>query len=334
MADSTLAAIRTKVRRITRSPSPQVLPDATIDEYVNTFLLYDLPEHVRLFSLRKAITFYTSAYLDTYSTTTTNVNDPMYQFKQLNITANDPIYVAGYQAQFSQSREQFFGIWPYFNSIQLIATGDGATQLFTGTLSPVPILRGNVTFSSIDTNNNGIAVADSPQTNTTGNLVMKSGAGVGNVVGTIDYLSGVFSVTFVEIPGAGQSINAEIVPYSPSRPLSVLYFDNTFTLRPVPDGSYPVTVEAYVRPTELLAANQAPDLQQWWQYIAYGAAKKIFEDRTDMDSVQIIMPEFKEQEKLVLRTTLVQQGDQRAATIYSQQTGIGGAPWGYGTGWW
>ena len=40
MADSTLNAIRIKIRRITRSPSPSQISDATIDEYVNTFIHY------------------------------------------------------------------------------------------------------------------------------------------------------------------------------------------------------------------------------------------------------------------------------------------------------
>ena len=43
MAD--LQTIRTKVRRLTRSLSPAQLTDAQIDEYINTFVLYDFPEH-------------------------------------------------------------------------------------------------------------------------------------------------------------------------------------------------------------------------------------------------------------------------------------------------
>jgi hypothetical protein len=43
MADSTLGAIRTKVRRLTRSPNTAQITDNQIDEYVNTFILYDFP---------------------------------------------------------------------------------------------------------------------------------------------------------------------------------------------------------------------------------------------------------------------------------------------------
>ncbi len=90
-------------------------------------------------------------------------------------------------------------------------------------------------------------------------------------------------------------------------------------------------MEVYVQPTELLLSNQSPDLQEWWQYIAYGAAKKVFEDRMDLDSVQQIMPEFKMQERLCLRRSIVQQTSQRSTTIYTDQSSTAGA---YGPGWW
>ena len=93
---------------------------------------------------------------------------------------------------------------------------------------------------------------------------------------------------------------------------------------------YDVTIECNVQPTEILAFDQSPDLEQWWQYIAYGAAKKVLEDRTDMETVQLLMPEFMKQQQLVLRRTLAQQGDQRASTIYTDQSGLGANPFG----WW
>jgi len=85
----------------------------------------------------------------------------------------------------------------------------------------------------------------------------------------------------------------------------------------------------YVRPTELLSGSQTPELQEWAQYIAFQTSKKIFEDRMDMESVQMIMPAIKEQERLILRRTIVQQTSQRASTIYTQDLGAAGA---YGPG--
>jgi hypothetical protein len=80
-------------------------------------------------------------------------------------------------------------------------------------------------------------------------------------------------------------------------------------------------MEVFVQPAELLNAGQVPELSEWWQYIAYGAAKKVFEDRMDIESIQSIMPEFKQQELLIQRKTLVQLTSQKAATIFDNQDG-------------
>ena len=54
----------------------------------------------------------------------------------------------------------------------------------------------------------------------------------------------------------------------------------------------------------------------------------LFQDRMDMESLQMIEPEFKKQENLVNRKTLVQLANTRTATIFTE----GNANWPYG-GW-
>jgi len=315
MADSTLTAIRTKVRRLTRSPSTSQITDADIDEYVNTFILYDFPEHLRLSYLRSTFTFFTEPNIDLYENSTV-VGNQFENFKNLYVTTHKPAYIAGYPTSFSQSREEFFSLYPRTNSIVNEATGDGATTNFTGTLTNIPVLRNNVLFSSIDANNNGLSVYDSGD-----------GTFAGNGNGTINYVTGVYDITFNTAPGNGEEVNSQTVPYVAARPQSLLYFENKIWLRPVPDQPYRVEFEVYKRPTELLAGN-SPDLEQWWQYIAYGAAKKVFEDRTDLEGVAMLMPEFKQQERLVLRKTIVQQSKERVATIYTDRVPTGYNGWG------
>ena len=338
-----LDTIRTKVRRLTRSPSVAQLSDADIDQYINTFVIYDFPEHLRLFDLRTTLTFYTKPFIDVYETNTTDVTDPLYNFKNKYITIHEPLYIAGYQQFFSQSREQFFGIYPMVNSIASIGlVGDGVTAAFTGVVQfgsgpyyqPNPLLgthllQNNVLFSSVDINGNGLALHDVPASSTVGNLVGDAGMGPN----FINYITGQFSFVFSNPPAIGVPINSQTVPYVPALPQAVLYYEDKFTLRPVPDQPYRVNLEAYIIPTELLATYQDPDIQQWWQYIAYGASKKVFEDRMDTDSVQQIMPEFKMQERLVLRKTVVQYTNERTGTIYTEQNGgltSGGFGWGSG----
>ena len=152
MADSTLNAIRIKIRRLTRSPSDAQITDAQIDEYINTFIQYDFPEHLRLFNLRETHTFYAEANRDTY-TTNQLPGDALEDFKQIFLTVHDPVFVAGYQITLSQNRNEFFSWWPFNNDIRQVGTGDGVTFTFTGTLPAIPILANNVTFTAVDANN-------------------------------------------------------------------------------------------------------------------------------------------------------------------------------------
>lgn len=351
MADSTLAAIQKKVRRLTRAPSEQQLSSAEINEYINTFVLYDMPAHLRLFPLRKTFSFYTNPGQDRYPTdidsfvgVTTN---PLYNFQNRYETTHNPVYIAGYESLWSQSREEFYRYYPLTNSIQTVATGNGISNGFTGSIPNVNgsgsvLLQNNVVFSSIDVNGQGLTLIDVPvhstltgNPGTEGNLYVpgfepSTPPTVVDVSNTIDYITGAFTISFPLAPASGEEITSQVVVQTTSRPNTLLYFDNTFFLRPVPDKPYKIDIEVNALPTELLQTSDEPNLQQWWQYIAYGAAKKIFEDRSSMEDVATIMPEFKVQERLVLRTTIVQRTKERTATIYTEQTGLQA---GYGWGW-
>lgn len=344
---SNLQTIRTKVRRLTRTPSPSQLSDADIDAYINTFVLYDFPEHLRLFNLRKTLTFVTQPFVDFY-TTSDDVNNPLYDFVNRYITVHQPVFIAGFQALFTEDRTQFYSIYPKINSIASIGvTGDNITTRFAGVINTqqaiippnlqqtVTLLQDNVLMSSIDLNNAGLAMVDYPISNTIGNLYVPGEGPTSTTVqdpnNYVNYLTGQFVVTFPTAPGAGEAINSQTVPQQVALPQAMLFFDGSFVLRPVPDQPYRVQFEVYVRPTELLQAGQNPELSEWWQYIAYGAAKKVFEDKSDLESVQMIMPEYKKQENLILRRTIVQQTSQRAATIYENDSGHSGI-FGFGFG--
>lgn len=330
MADdtlSTLEQIRTRIRRLIRSPSVNQISDTDIDSYINTFMLYDFPENLRMFYLRTTLTFYTKPYIDTYTTDTTDQLDPLYNFKNQYISTHGPIYIAGYQAYFTQSREQFFGVYPMTSNIASIGNGgDGHTLNFTGVLAAAPVLANNVTFSSIDANNNGLVLKDDGN----GNLVTPY-TSFAPAPSTINYVTGAYVLNFPAAPAMGATINSQTIPYVPARPLGVCYYDNKFILRAVPDQPYPVVMEVYRRPLELLDTGDIPELAEWSQYISYGAAVKIAQERMDPESVQILATEFDRQERMVLRRTLMQQSNERTATIYTEQSSIGTI--GNGLGW-
>lgn len=362
---STLQTIQTKVRRLTRTPSTAQLSDDDLNQYINTFVVYDFPEHLRMFNLRTQFTFYTNPFqseyptdVDSFLNVTTN---PLYDFQNRFISVHQPVYIAGYQSFFSQSREQFFGIYPITNSIASIGpTGDGVTTTFTGVINSqqailpplsnfsqvVALLQNNVLFSSVDNLGLGLALRDVPLTDAVtgnkrpiGNLYVPNALPTGPVTvldptNNINYVTGAFTITFPNAPASGVLINSQTVPQICALPQALLYYDNKFVVRPVPDQPYAINFEAYIRPTALLNESDNPALNDWWQYISYGAAKKIFEDRMDMESVQMIMPEYKKQEALVQRRTIVQYTNERTATIYTEQVnyGAGSGGWGWANG--
>jgi hypothetical protein len=66
-ATSTLQTIRNKVRLLTRNPTEQQMTNAQLDQYINTFIMYNFPQQLRLYNLRKTFTFYTQPNVDVYS---------------------------------------------------------------------------------------------------------------------------------------------------------------------------------------------------------------------------------------------------------------------------
>lgn len=320
MVLSTLNEIRTKVRRLTARPSTQQITDSQINEYINTFFIYDMPETLRLFSLHSTFEFMTTANVDQYDLKKIQitVNGINFFISDYYYNISPPLFIAGFESFWSQDQEEFFRTYPKLAEIKFDLQGNGTPGPYTFTLSNTPILQFQVTVGTIDNTGASINVVDVPQNRTTGNWEVINEEIP--ITGSIEYIPGTGTITFPNNIPTTEEITITAVPYQPNRPQAILFYDNILTLRPVPDKSYLVKMNAYRLPTELLASNQNPELKQWWQYLAYGAAKKIFEDSGDIPGVQQIIAGFKEQERLVLRRTIVQQTNERTATIYTEMT--------------
>lgn len=335
-----LASMRIKTRRLARVLTAAQVPDSDIDDALNRGLLYDLPSELKLFNLRKTFTFYTQPNIDTYTNNSVDTDEPLFNFNNFILQSSDPVYIAGYPSTFCQSRQEFFNYWPIVQIRQIIAVGDGITTAFEGVLPQIPVLQNQVQFTSIDSDGLGTGLtayavigANGVQTQD-GNLYDINGPIVQDPTvldpnNTINFVTGVYTINFTTAPAEDQNIYVLAVQYAPARPQAVLFFDQTFTVRPIPDGVYPVIIESQVRPTALIADNQVPELEQWFDYICYLGARRICQDRNDQDTVNMLQPEFERQQDMVLRRTLIQQGDKRAATIYSSQSGLTGnfGPW-------
>lgn len=393
---STLQNIMNKVRKITRRPSVAQLSDQDLVDYINFFVLYDFPEILRTFNFQTTFTFTCNPYQDTYPLDAvsygpnfTAVNNPLFNFINNYNSISNPVYIGGYQALYTQSREQFYGMYPLVNSIQSIGfAGDGMTTTFTGTinllnnavfpqtnvtqLANTVLLKNQVLFESVDLNGNALSLIDVPclDANTGnptiwGNLYVPGTTPVGqnsplitaynaapalptgvDATNYINYFTGQFVITFTNAPAAGFPINSQTVPVQTQIPQAMLFYSNKLVLRPVPDQPYRINFQVYQNPSVILDSTEGiedqiattpginPDgyvsnLAEYWQYIALGACKKIFEDAMDMESLQQIVPLFQNYQNMCERRSLVQYATQRTSTIYSEQGGNQNGSYGF-----
>lgn len=308
MAVSSLADMIKMVRRLTKRPSPSQISDDEITEFINRFVSYDMPEVLWQFTNKTTFKFYTEPYIAEYNSD--NTAPELDDFKNKFLSFEAPVFVGGKQVPFYQNRDLFFAVYPKDTPVSFITNGDGVTTNFTGTLSSVPLIQGNNLFSSIDANNNTLALYDS--TDTIGTTTTLSGSGTG----TLNYVTGAYDITFSAAPAANTAINSQTLPCLPSRPQAVLYFDHKFVLRPVPDQAYSVELEAFVRPDDLVTGAD-PKLKTWFQYIAYGAAMKVYQESLDMEGVQMLAPEFERQLLLCNRQNVIQQSRNKVHTMFN-----------------
>ena len=349
-----LQMIFSKMRRLTGSADPFQLPDTPdpldpnsvgLSDYVNSFYLYDFPAQYRALKLKDVYTFNTINGIDTYAFDSENYT-----------TVEMPCYCMNREIQLFNDPWSFFGVnfnWQYQNNF---VTSDGTTGPYAGFTSAKPILRSVNNNPDLDVNPNYAAsrvqnilitvnIANGITLNVTddgnGNLIGDVLNGPVPVVpgssGTIDYGTGqITGLLFSQAPPQGAEIQIQYNPFQPSIPLSILFFQNQFTLRPVPDRGYTIELVAYRQPSQALANTPAfagnPELSEWWECIAVGAAKKIYEDRGDERGIALMDKMLSERYSIVETRTYAQLGKQRVNTIFADQLqgnyGAGGSWFG------
>lgn len=312
---TTLQVIRDKVRRLVAEDTQQ-LTDADIDFYINTYYLNDFPQQLRL--IKQQINYELPLFpgQGTYAV-------PWDSYTSFS----GPAYVAGYPIFFSQSQQQFYQMFPEFQQ-QAYLTGDGTVGPYTTSLQFPQITPGTVYVSALSAVGNLLESTDD---------ALGSFSNATNVVAGsfVNYATGSISITFSDIVAAGHPISIQYATGQWQRPQGLLLFDSEFQVRPVPDQSYLLVLQAYALPTVLMGDGSSPELPFWWQALAFGAAKKIFEERMDTDQINKVLPMLKEQLTYCQRTTLMENSQQRPTTPYSQQLAYqNGTNSGLTTGYW
>ena len=185
----------------------------------------------------------------------------------------------------------------------------------------------------LETNvNYGLLMEPGPAPN--GNSPLGGAAPVYSITSnTVNYLTGEINVTFpVAIP-SGANISVQCYYFQSGLPRSILYYNNTLTLRSPPDKQYLVELDAYLTPAAFLQTSATIPFGYMAEYIARGAARKILSDTGDIEQFQFYEPLFREQETLVWKRSQRQWTSNRTETIYSNgyEQGLGNNNFGGGT---
>lgn len=318
------------VRRILKQPNTQDISDATIQDYINRFYIYDMPGRIQLFDLRTRYQVELQPNVDRYAAPVTILPGgtvvPTFNW------FSTPGYIDGYMIVWQQSNDQWNKLFPnrYQNSFQ--QSGTGITGPYSFTIANGPLVRG-FRDQNIQPGNSGVLVANegllqssvfvTAQDSSGNNLVLQDdgeGLLIGDGSGTVDYITGDVSFSFSGIIPSTSVINSQAIPYTAGRPQAVLYYDDTFAFRPIPDKPYVFECDAEYTPASFLASTNAIPYRWMAEYFARGAAQKILQDYGDVEQLNFYEPIFRQQENLVLRRTTRQNSVVRTSTIYMGQT--------------
>jgi hypothetical protein len=160
--------------------------------------------------------------------------------------------------------------------------------------------------------------------------------GAGNLIGdctaggAIDYQTGeITNLVFTQAVPDGNNINIQYIQQVQGQPYTILFFQNQFTLRPIPDQAYTIELTAYRQPSQALLgtiSNTSPDLDgrpeewYWWEVIAFGVAKKLYQDRLDMDGVQLMDAFLAEKISEAQTRTYAQLGKRQINTMFRDES--------------
>ena len=365
----TLANAVIKTRKLTGSSNSFQVTDSYIVQQMHSFYSYDLPAKFRSLKLKDIYTFTTNVGQDVYpfnSELYITVNQPCYCAKRELRLFTDPwnFYGVNYNWQLSTNFASGNGTTgPYSGfttASPLIASVNNDPGPLTNQSLFFPQSRvQNILITANVIGANGIGQTQNVTDDGLGNLIQifqtsdnstkeygwtyyrQYASSTPTIPGgaTINYQTGeITGLIFAQAIPAGTSIQIQYNPKKFSIPLSIMFYQNQFTLAPVPDQGYTIELTCYRQPIQaLLAADMTgnPELSEWWEILAVGAAKKIFEERLDSDGVIFIDKMLKERYDIIETRTYAQIGQQRINTIYTDQLtfnyGLGGLTSNFGS---
>lgn len=345
MTVGNLQDIIEKIREVSASGNSNQVTDQKIIKYINSYYLYDLPNEFRNLKLKDVYTFNTIQNVDTYP----------FDFDHWE-TIEAPAYCGKTPMVLFQDKASFYGYNWMAQQLQNFAIGNGTagTPPYTFTIQNYPITASvnNNPIADTELSSTQIFPAGYPPTfsepnisriqnilisaNTATSSLHVTDDGAGNLIGdclvggTINYQTGVVAgLVFTQAVPQGNNITMQYLQSVQGQPYVMLFFQDQFVVRPVPDQAYTIEVTAYRRPsqallgtTSLTAPNLSgrPEQLDWWELIVYGVAKKLYQDRLDDMGVQQMQKYYDEKLSECNTRTYAQLSKRQSNTMFRDET--------------
>jgi hypothetical protein len=220
---------------------------------------------------------------------------------------------------------------PWFTSAFPLTTTGNINIPTTSFYPGVYITYQNGDGSNTVITDSGVFLSTGTNTQLYGLLMQSGAAPFGNVplsnnvytttLNTVNYQTGIITVQFPTVPPAGVQIQCQCYFYEQGIPRAILFNNNCLTIRPPPNISYLIEMDAYLTPAAFLTSSSAFAFGYMTEYIARGAARKLLSDTGDIEQFQFYEPLFREQETLVWKRSQRQFTSSRTGTIFSESQG-------------
>lgn len=332
MADALLQAIRIKTRRITKRISEHHLSTRHLDQIINSALC-DLHRDIRLLEMETYFNLYTIpgvSYYDLRCIPSCRKN-----YKSTVIDSYDafgsPATIDGScELLWTQYIDEYKHICTSSSLLEKKITADQSSGTFTialdKSINPFSLFISYRSISGED-----VLIHDLPDCKNRGSLCIQTFE-ESDIEGYIDYRTG--SLEFkpkyavdIRVP---ITIRAETTALA--APSVIFKYGTGFVLYPTPDKIYHIKMKAMYRPILLLATGEFDFIiEEYWQYLAFDAAKKLFEEEHDTVGLSDILPAWKEQHLYIKRRKTNQRNMQRYSIreLFPQWRGGWGS---FGTG--